>query len=187
MATKEQNSNPKNAGRKKIERLLPEDEFDWAEFEKLCMIQCTRDELIAWFCVSPMTMDRRVQERYGRNFGDVWAEKRRGGHISLRRSQWQKALGGSTAMLIWLGKNILGQSDNPINTNGDGDVIFQSRIGPTGNVIQEVIKVGDAARQFMSQSEVAGILVEELKKKHLDENKNDDSGNKKKRIRKPRE
>ena len=36
---------------------------------------------------------------------------------ALRKAQIKSAIGGNTTMLIWLGKNILGQNDNPINTS----------------------------------------------------------------------
>jgi hypothetical protein len=35
---------------------------------------------------------------------------------SLRKAQIKVALGGNSTMLIWLGKNILGQSDAPTNS-----------------------------------------------------------------------
>ena len=33
------------------------------------------------------------------------------GKTSLRRMQWEKAQSGNTTMLIWLGKQMLGQKD----------------------------------------------------------------------------
>jgi hypothetical protein len=37
--------------------------------------------------------------------------------VSLRRAQLKLALSGNAVMLIWLGKNLLLQSDNPTNTS----------------------------------------------------------------------
>jgi hypothetical protein len=34
------------------------------------------------------------------------------GCATLRRLQWQRAMGGSDTMLIWLGKQLLGQTDH---------------------------------------------------------------------------
>ena len=34
--------------------------------------------------------------------------------MSLRRKQWELAQKGNSTMQVWLGKNILKQSDNPI-------------------------------------------------------------------------
>jgi hypothetical protein len=38
-------------------------------------------------------------------------ETRASGRATLRRLQWQRANGGSDTMLIWLGKQMLGQKD----------------------------------------------------------------------------
>jgi hypothetical protein len=37
------------------------------------------------------------------------------GNINLRAKQYQRAMAGNTRMLIWLGKQRLGQTDNPQN------------------------------------------------------------------------
>lgn len=42
------------------------------------------------------------------------------GKASLRRLQWQRAMGGSDTMLIWLGKNILKQTDRTELSGKDG-------------------------------------------------------------------
>ena len=33
--------------------------------------------------------------------------------VALRKKQWDMAMAGDTKMLIWLGKQVLGQKDNP--------------------------------------------------------------------------
>jgi len=94
-----------NAGRPKIE-------IDWREFEKLCALQCTQEEIAGWFDCSVDTIDRRVKEVHGVNFAEYFAKKRGKGKISLRRWQMQCAEKGNAAMLIFLGKNYLGQKDS---------------------------------------------------------------------------
>lgn len=49
--------------------------------------------------------------------------------VSLRRAQWQAALGGNPTMLIWLGKQILGQRDRYgiEHTGGGGGPIIVKR------------------------------------------------------------
>ncbi len=49
------------------------------------------------------------------NFMDQIQKGRAETKIALRKSQIKSALGGNTTMMIWLGKNILGQSDSPQN------------------------------------------------------------------------
>lgn len=89
----------------------PKKEFDWEEFEKLCQMQCTLGEIAGWFGVSDDIVEKRCKEKYDLPFTEVFKQKRAGGRISLRRKQYQAALGGNTALLIWLGKQYLGQVD----------------------------------------------------------------------------
>ena len=89
----------------------PRKEIDKAEFEKLCTIQCTLDEICGWFDVSKKTLEAWCRRTYGDTFSTVFNQKRGIGKISLRRAQYQSAMGGNSALLIWLGRNWLGQTD----------------------------------------------------------------------------
>ena len=89
----------------------PRKEIDKRDFEKLCMLQCTRAEVCSWFNVSEPTLIDWCKRTYdGQDFLTVFNKKREGGKISLRRMQWQLAE-KSPAMAIFLGKNLLGQTD----------------------------------------------------------------------------
>lgn len=85
-------------------------EIDQKQFENLCGLQCTYDEICSWFDVTDKTLNSWCKRTYGKTFSEVFAEKRGHGKISLRRMQWQLAA-KSPAMAIFLGKNILGQAD----------------------------------------------------------------------------
>lgn len=96
----------------------PRAEMDIAELEKLCGLQCTQDEIAAWFGVTKRTVEKRVASdaRYTHQVGELTFREimDRGyaqGRISLRRRQYQIAEGGNAAMAIFLGKNLLGQRD----------------------------------------------------------------------------
>lgn len=89
----------------------PRKEINKTEFEKLCFLQCTRSEFCTWFDVNEDTLNRWCKENYdGKTFSAVFKEKRENGLISLRRTQFQLAE-KSPAMAIFLGKNLLGQTD----------------------------------------------------------------------------
>ena len=97
----------------------PRKEIDKRDFEKLCMLQCTRAEICAWFNVSEPTLIDWCKRTYdGQDFLTAFNQKREGGKISLRRMQWQLA-GKSPAMAIFLGKNMLGQTDKVEQTVND--------------------------------------------------------------------
>lgn len=89
----------------------PRKEINWEEFDKLCAMQCSQREIAAWFEVSVDTIERRVEEIHGVKFAEYFEEKRGKGKIALRRKQYEVAMSGNTTMLLWLGKQYLGQVD----------------------------------------------------------------------------
>ena len=89
----------------------PRVEIDWNTFDALCGVQCTLAELAAHLGVSEDTIERAVKRERGMSFADYFAQKRKAGFVSLRRKQWELAMAGNPTMLIFLGKQWLGQSD----------------------------------------------------------------------------
>lgn len=98
----------------------PRKEIDQKIFENLCMLQCTEQEILAWFDITDKTLSSWCKRTYGMGFSDTYKAKRGKGKISLRRTQWQLAEKSAT-MAIWLGKQYLGQSDNPTIESEDDD------------------------------------------------------------------
>ncbi len=96
----------------------PRKEIDKREFEKLCALQCTMSEISAWFECDKKTLIAWCERTYNAEFSTVFKEKSETGKISLRRRQWQLAE-KSPAMAIFLGKNILGQTDKMEQTVND--------------------------------------------------------------------
>jgi len=89
----------------------PRKEIDFDQFEAMCQIQCTEVEIAAVLNVSVDVLERRCKEQYGVTFAEVYEEKRSHGKESLRRKQWHAAENGNITMMIWLGKQWLGQTD----------------------------------------------------------------------------
>lgn len=88
----------------------PKKEISKEQFEKLCGLQCTKDEIAGFFNCSPDTIERYCKSTYKDNFAAVYKEYSSQGKISLRRYQFKLAE-KSAAMAIFLGKNMLGQKD----------------------------------------------------------------------------
>ena len=90
----------------------PKKEIDQKQFETMCALQCTLDEVCAMLDVSDKTLEKWCKETYnGMNYSDVFRQKRELGKMSLRRTQWKLAE-KSAPMAIFLGKNYLGQRDS---------------------------------------------------------------------------
>jgi hypothetical protein len=90
----------------------PLKEIDAKQFEKLCGLQCTKLEICGWFDITDKTLESWCKRTYGKGFSETFEEKRAAGKISLRRAQYELALKGNATMLIWLGRNYLGQSED---------------------------------------------------------------------------
>ena len=73
------------------------------QVQKLAGIGCTNKEIADIVGCSHDTLTRRFSE-------DLEAGRRQG-KASLRRKQYELAMSGNAAMLIWLGKQVLGQSE----------------------------------------------------------------------------
>ena len=89
----------------------PRKEIDQKQFENLCGLQCTLEEICGWFDVCSDTLETWCKRTYKRSFSEVFAQKRGAGKSSLRRSQWRLAEKNAT-MAIFLGKQFLGQRDS---------------------------------------------------------------------------
>ena len=77
--------------------------LDTDKVEQLAGFGCTNREIASFFDCSETTLTR--------NYGDFLTKGREKGKIRLRQLQWRAAERGNTSMLIWLGKQVLGQSE----------------------------------------------------------------------------
>lgn len=90
----------------------PLKEIDWTEVDRLCEFQCTGEEIASFLYIDYDTLNRACKRVYKISFADYYQQKKGVGKISLRRAQWQMATDQKNpTMLIWLGKNYLGQTD----------------------------------------------------------------------------
>ena len=98
----------------------PLTEIDWDEFDKLCALQCTQVEIADWFGCTDDTIQTAVKREKGVGFSEYYKRKSSKGLISLRRAQYLLATEGrNPTMLIWLGKQHLGQTDHQIQLVGE--------------------------------------------------------------------
>src|SRR5262245_17068863 len=82
--------------------------IDLVELERLSVMMCTDEEIAGWFGVTTRTIERR---RKNSKFREVMERGRAKGRISVRRQQFKLLEAGNATMGVWLGKQILGQTD----------------------------------------------------------------------------
>ena len=105
----------------------PEAKIDLAELEKLCGMQCTDEEIAAFFGVSIRTIIRRRQVA---KFRDIMEQGRAKGRVSVRRNLFRLANAGNIAAAIFLAKNLLGYKD----------LVNAEHSGPGGSAIEIATK-----------------------------------------------
>lgn len=111
---KRDTTKPRKTGTKTVEGVVvgrDKHVIDPQEVFKLAQIGCKDIEIADWFGIDGNTL------RY--NFSVELTKGREALKQSLRRAQLQVALGGNPTMLIWLGKQYLGQSESPIDTESN--------------------------------------------------------------------
>ncbi len=119
----------KKTGPKGPMKPMSDKEFD--QLVNMIRIQCTAEEICNILNISEDTLGRRIAERNiegVKNFADLYKKHQDEGKASLRRSQWKAAQDGNPTMLVWLGKQVLGQKDK------------QELSGPNGGAIPVEIK-----------------------------------------------
>lgn len=109
--------------RKKYEKK----KFNKKKFEELCSLQCTLIEICCEMDLTPVTLNKKLREHYGKTFKEVFAEKRTKGFISLRRSQFKLAQ-ENVKMNIFLSKNYLNMTDTVVNNNDEEVTRFENMI-----------------------------------------------------------
>ena len=77
--------------------------IDTHQVEQLAGFGCSNTEMASFFGCD----ESLIRKSYSESI----AKGRDNGKIRLRQYQWASAKKGNVAMLIWLGKQILGQSD----------------------------------------------------------------------------
>lgn len=120
----------------------PRKELDKKDFESLLIIQCSLEEVTAFFdnklggC-SEDTVERWCKRTYGEKFADVAAKKRALGRIGIRRAGIELAK-KNAAVHIFYCKNYLGMTDKAeITTN---NTITDETRAEVERIIEEVGK-----------------------------------------------
>lgn len=88
----------------------PVKEINKEQFESLCNLQCTIEEIAGFFKCNKDTINAWCKRTYDEGFSETYKKYSQNGKISLRRYQLRLAE-KNASMAIWLGKQWLGQTD----------------------------------------------------------------------------
>lgn len=90
----------------------PKEQIGAEQVTKLAALGATHQEIAHFFGVDRSTITKRFSPEIAKGRAEV--------RFKLRRWQLEAAERGNTAMLIWLGKNMLGQSETGDDLTWDG-------------------------------------------------------------------
>ncbi len=90
-----------------------------AVIEALARVHCTEEEIAGCLRVTVETLHNDLNKEI---FSECIKKGTNDGRMSLRRSQFRLAQESAT-MAIWLGKQLLGQSDHPEHSGEDAEPI----------------------------------------------------------------
>lgn len=89
----------------------PRAQISQEQFEFLCSIMCTEEEIAGVFRCCEDTLNQWCKDTYdGMTFSEIYKMLSAQGKMSLRRYQFRMAE-HNPAMAIWLGKQYLGQTE----------------------------------------------------------------------------
>ena len=97
----------------------PTKEIDYTKLDAMCAIQCTGEECSAILGMDYDTLNNRLKKDGNGGFSEYFKLKGANGKMSLRRKQFEQASSGNSTMLIWLGKQWLGQAEKSENITKD--------------------------------------------------------------------
>lgn len=104
----------------------PEKPIDWQHVDEALAAGCFGTEIAEFFHMHPNTFYDRVAKEFGMGFTEYSCLKKEVGNALLKLTQFKKAIGtsdkGDNSMLIWLGKNRLGQREAEIKTVTDDEI-----------------------------------------------------------------
>tara|TARA_R110000751_G_scaffold289919_1_gene396229 strand:- start:5797 stop:6225 length:429 start_codon:yes stop_codon:yes gene_type:complete len=108
---------PRRKAKNKVSDIPPE------ELKRVALLNPAAEELAFVFDI-PLTHAEDLLK--GEEIQEELLKGRGGRRLSLKRAQWKSAMGGNVAMLIWLGKQDLGQSDK--GTDGEDAIEMATKI-----------------------------------------------------------
>lgn len=123
----------------------PSKNIDWKLADKLAALHCTGEEMASVLGVCYDTLEKKVKGLGHASFSDYYAEKSASGKISIRRKQFEIAMSGNVTMLIWLGKQMLNQTEKTKvdTTSSDGSM------SQKGTPEEYAKKVAEATREIL--------------------------------------
>lgn len=94
------------------EKGRPEIFLDMDQIRSYMQAGCSAPSIAGFLKIDRKTLYKKVEEKWGKSFGECLDDFKDEGRDLLKFAQFKKALDGNVPLLIWLGKQLLGQREN---------------------------------------------------------------------------
>jgi hypothetical protein len=110
-------------------------DIDPEELERLCQMQASGQEIADFYGITIRTLERR---RHDPVFAEAMQRGRAKGKLTVRRHQFRMLEQGNASMGIWLGKQYLGQGEQPVvEIDARSIVVLARGSDPAANSLDE--------------------------------------------------
>ena len=89
----------------------PEKHFDWKVLDAILQFKASKRDCAELINISEDTIERRIKKKFQLTFSEYRDRKMAQPRHSIARRQYEIAMAGNATMLIWLGKQWLGQTE----------------------------------------------------------------------------
>tara|TARA_R100001230_G_C5647237_1_gene152688 strand:- start:271 stop:642 length:372 start_codon:yes stop_codon:yes gene_type:complete len=111
--------------------------IDPDQVRALARLSCSYEEIADVLKIGRSTFAKKLKEE--KEIRDAYERGKSEGAVSLKRAQFDTAVSGNTAMLIWLGKNRLGQADR-IETKNETEITATGALDKLNNSIARIVE-----------------------------------------------
>ena len=123
----------------------PKTEIDWTKVDFYLRAHCDGVGIAGILGIHPDTLYLACQAEFKMGFSEYSQQKKSEGKEILRGKQFQLAVEGDKTMLVWLGKQYLGQKDKRDVTSNDNTLAPQ--------VVVETKEQQDELNEYLKRNE----------------------------------
>lgn len=117
----------------------PKATIDWVKVDSYLEAQCDGASIARLLGFHPDTLYKACEREHKTLFTAYAEQKKASGKELLRRKQFDTAMGGDKTMLIWLGKQYLGQADK---TESSGELRIKTEKDLTDDELAAIANSG---------------------------------------------
>ncbi len=115
---------------------------NWRDFDGLCAIQCTKEEIASFYDTSEDSVERAVKNEHKQTFAVYFARKRKVGNISIRRALFREAQTGDIKAITLFYKKYLGYTDKTVvkveNASSQDDSAVAQAVARVNKLISDL-------------------------------------------------